>query len=223
MLCESAERLPEESEWRYELKLDGFRAIGRKSGRSAQLWSRNQKDFTRRFPDVVRGIAELPSDTVIDGEIVALDASGKPLFNLSSRALGVERQQSCCMPSIRSCCGARMRGFGRSNNAANSFVRSCNACRKQSAIRNLQRALSELIREVRQHQLEGIVAKRAGSEYRSGARSGDRIKWRANRGQEFVIEGYIPNGHALDSILVGYYNRPPFVNVCVQSYGWEAL
>jgi ATP-dependent DNA ligase len=44
MLCESAERPPEGREWRYELKLDGFRAIGRKSGRSAQLWSRNQKD-----------------------------------------------------------------------------------------------------------------------------------------------------------------------------------
>jgi ATP-dependent DNA ligase len=59
MLCESAERLPEDREWRYELKLDGFRAIGRKSGRSAQLWSRNQKDFTRRFPDVVKGIADI--------------------------------------------------------------------------------------------------------------------------------------------------------------------
>src|SRR6266478_5877505 len=70
MLCESAERPPEGCEWRYELKLDGFRAIGRKSGRSAQLWSRNQKDFTRRFPDLAKGIAELPSDTVIDGEIV---------------------------------------------------------------------------------------------------------------------------------------------------------
>jgi bifunctional non-homologous end joining protein LigD len=82
MLCESAELPPEGHEWRYELKLDGFRAIGRKSGRSAQLWSRNQKDFTRRFPDVVKGIAGLPSDTVIDGEIVALDPSGKPSFNL---------------------------------------------------------------------------------------------------------------------------------------------
>jgi bifunctional non-homologous end joining protein LigD len=82
MLCESAERPPEGREWRYELKLDGFWAIGRKSGQSAQLWSRNQKDFTRRFPGVVKGIAELPSDTIIDGEIVALDEDGKPSFNV---------------------------------------------------------------------------------------------------------------------------------------------
>jgi bifunctional non-homologous end joining protein LigD len=65
--------------------------------------------------------------------------------------------------------------------------------------------LSELTRAVRKHQLEGIVAKRAGSVYRSGERSADWLKWRANRGQEFVIGGCIPNGNVLDSILVGYY------------------
>jgi excisionase family DNA binding protein len=64
MLCESAERPPRGREWRYELKLDGFRAIGRKAGRTAQLWARNQKDFTRRFPHVVKGIAELANGTV---------------------------------------------------------------------------------------------------------------------------------------------------------------
>ena len=82
MLCQAAERLPQGREWHYELKLDGFRAIGRKSGRSGQLWSRNQKDFTRRFPQVVKAIAQLPNDTIIDGEIVALDEHGKPSFNL---------------------------------------------------------------------------------------------------------------------------------------------
>jgi bifunctional non-homologous end joining protein LigD len=82
MLCQSTELPPEGPDWRYELKLDGFRAIGRKSGRSAQLWSRNQKDFSRRFPTVLKGIAELSSDTVIDGEMVALDEEGRPSFNL---------------------------------------------------------------------------------------------------------------------------------------------
>src|SRR5215472_15146255 len=61
------------------------------------------------------------------------------------------------------------------------------------------------MRAVRKHKLEGIVAKRAGSPYRSGERSADWVKWRANRGQEFVIGGYVPNGDALDSILVGYF------------------
>src|SRR5215472_3264416 len=66
-------------------------------------------------------------------------------------------------------------------------------------------SLAELTNAVRKNHLEGIVAKRANSHYRSGERSADWLKWRANRGQEFVIGGYLPSGDALDSILVGYY------------------
>jgi bifunctional non-homologous end joining protein LigD len=62
-----------------------------------------------------------------------------------------------------------------------------------------------MMRAVREHQLEGIVANRAGSQYHSGERSVDWLKWRANRGQEFVIGGYVPNGSVIDSQLVGYY------------------
>jgi bifunctional non-homologous end joining protein LigD len=50
--------------------------------------------------------------------------------------------------------------------------------------------LADLERAVREHRLEGIVAKRAGSPYRSGERCGDWLKWGANRSKEFVIGGY---------------------------------
>jgi ATP-dependent DNA ligase len=66
--------------------------------------------------------------------------------------------------------------------------------------------LAALMRAVREHQLEEIVAKRAGSQYRSGKRCGEWLKWQANRGQEFVIGGYVPSDNLLDSILIGYYD-----------------
>ena len=69
MLCENVEWPPKGPEWQYELKLDGFRAIGRKSGRGAQLWSRNHKDFGRRFPGVASALLKLPSDTVIEAKL----------------------------------------------------------------------------------------------------------------------------------------------------------
>ena len=72
-------------------------------------------------------------------------------------------------------------------------------------------SLPELKAVVRQHELEGIVAKRAGSPYRSGERSGDWPKWRANRGQEFVIGGFIPSQGFVDSILVGYYEAQDLI------------
>jgi hypothetical protein len=63
-----------------------FSRIARKAGRRAQLWSGNQKDFTRRFHVVAKGIAELPNDTVMDGEIVALyeRADRRSIFSRAS-------------------------------------------------------------------------------------------------------------------------------------------
>jgi len=88
--------------------------------------------------------------------------------------------------------------------AANSFVRLSARCPTQSAIQKPSMCRSQnCIQAVKKHQLEGIVSKRADSPYRSGERSEDWLKWRATRGQEFVIGGYIPNGDTLDSILVG--------------------
>jgi bifunctional non-homologous end joining protein LigD len=204
MLCQSAERLPEGREWHYELKLDGFRAIGRKSGRSGQLWSRNQKDFTRRFPQVVKAIAQLPNDTIIDGEIVALDAQGKPSFNLlqwMDKADGIVLYAfDLLMLNGRD---VRLWPLGERREALRELINPLPVTIRFSETFDVP--LAELTRAVRQNHLEGIVAKRAGSHYRSGERSADWLKWRANRGQEFVIGGYLPCGDVLDSILVGYY------------------
>jgi ATP-dependent DNA ligase len=69
----------------------------------------------------------------------------------------------------------------------------------------LQASPTDLIRAIREQGLEGIVAKRLDSSYESGKRSGAWVKMRLNKGQEFVVEGYIPASDNFDAILVGYY------------------
>ena len=82
MLLLSTDRLPDDrAKWEYQLKLDGYRAIAFKSANTVQLRSRNDNDFSRRYPAVTRGLANLPNETVLDGEIVAFDEQGRPSFN----------------------------------------------------------------------------------------------------------------------------------------------
>src|SRR6266536_2197153 len=82
MLLLRTETLPEDSaKWEYQLKLDGYRAIAIKTGGAVHLRSRNDNDFNSRYPSIVRGLARLPDESVIDGEVVALDSEGRPSFN----------------------------------------------------------------------------------------------------------------------------------------------
>ena len=82
MLLLRTEALPEGPDWIYELKLDGYRALGIKTEAQVQLRSRNDNDFSSRYPAIVRALASLPDDTVIDGEVIAVDEAGRPSFNI---------------------------------------------------------------------------------------------------------------------------------------------
>ena len=82
MDCLPVSRLPEGPKWTYEIKLDGYRLeVVRSAGRTT-LYSRRQNVLTEKFPYIAATLKDLPDDTVIDGELVALDSYGRPDFNL---------------------------------------------------------------------------------------------------------------------------------------------
>jgi bifunctional non-homologous end joining protein LigD len=81
MLCALVGTLPEGPEWIYEIKWDGYRALGVVERKKARLISRNQKELP--FPDVAAALCQLHcKSAIVDGEIIALEDEGKPSFGL---------------------------------------------------------------------------------------------------------------------------------------------
>ena len=81
MYAEAVRELPDGGLWSYEAKLDGYRCLAAKRNGHIVLWSRRGNGFTSRFPEIARACEKLPPDTLIDGEVVAIDDTGRVSFN----------------------------------------------------------------------------------------------------------------------------------------------
>jgi ATP-dependent DNA ligase len=177
----------------YEVKLDGYRAIAFKSAGKVHLRSRNDKDFSQRYLAIVKALSAIPDETVIDGEIVALDPSGRPSFNMLQNYASSQTPILYYVFDVLVLSGREV--MAEPLKRRRELLRSQVLSRLHEPIREspvLEASLADLIRFVKAQGLEGIVAKRADSRYESGQRSGAWQKMRVNQGQEFVIGGYMP-------------------------------
>src|SRR5580704_3630592 len=174
MLLLPADTLPAGPIWTYELKLDGFRAIGLKTGGEVRLRSRNDKGFNRKYPAIVQALAALSDETVIDGEVVALDARGRPSFsalqNGSAGSTIVYYVFDVMVLGGRNVIGETL---ATRRDLLTREVLPLLAEPVREAPR-FDAALADLIAAVRAQGLEGLVAK-------PGARSGAWRKMRLNR------------------------------------------
>src|SRR5205814_3794185 len=95
MLARLDQRLPRGDLWRYEPKLDGFRGLlWRTPSGSVHLLSRNLKDLSHAFPELVQAGRDLSLDTVVDGEIVIADVDGQSNFGALQERLGKARRDA---------------------------------------------------------------------------------------------------------------------------------
>jgi bifunctional non-homologous end joining protein LigD len=106
MECLSVSKLPEDSQWLWEIKLDGYRAIAVKSGSDVKLFSRQKKSLNTQFPSIVEGLTNLPAETVVDGELVAIDDTGRPDFNLLQNFRSEASRIHYCVFDLL-CCNSR--------------------------------------------------------------------------------------------------------------------
>jgi ATP-dependent DNA ligase len=160
MLCLALTKLPEGPEWQLELKLDGYRGIGIRSNGRARLASRNGKNFSERFPTIARALNRLPDESVIDGEIVAVNENGVPSFNLLQNGGGAEHTILFYAFDLLILGGTdvRSRPLEQRRALLRELIPTLGDPIRHSETFDVPAA--ELLVTVRQHGLEGTVAKR---------------------------------------------------------------
>jgi DNA ligase D-like protein (predicted ligase) len=206
MLLLSSPTLPEGDDWVREIKLDGYRAIAFKSAGKIHLRSRNDNDMSARYRAIARALSKLPDDTVVDGELVALDEQGRPSFNLLQNYGNSSGPLLFFIFDLLVLSGRDLKEepleTRRDLLEKKVMPKLADPIRLSPA---LEGSMKELIASVKENGLEGLVAKRKDSVYQPGLRTGLWRKMRVNLGQEFVIGGYTPSAKSFDAIVIGFY------------------
>ena len=205
MAAELVDRLPEGDDWMYELKLDGYRALIVKNGDRVELRSRNDKDLTRAYPEVERAGRRLRAQSaVVDGEIVAVDATGRPSFQaLQHRSAHPKHVIVFFAFDLLHCDGRDL----TAEPLETRRERLAGVLEETGILMSadLPGTAAQVIAAVQALGLEGVIAKRKSSRYSSGERHTAWLKLKLDKQQEFVVGGYRPGPGGVDSLLVGYY------------------
>lgn len=203
--------------WHCEIKYDGYRALAILNRGKAELWSRNRKPMTDDYPEIVSALKNVRcKNAILDGEIVALDSGGRSRFQLlQGREIdGADAPLVYYIFDLVNHDGKSLVSLpleDRRKRLATLLNKTKNPLQLSSSF-DVEPA--ELMKAARKQGLEGIIAKRAGSLYEPGRRSGAWLKCKILGEQEFVIGGFSPPQNSrqyFGAILIGYYQDDQFL------------
>jgi bifunctional non-homologous end joining protein LigD len=222
MLASAGQMPGDASHYSFEYKWDGVRAITYWDGKRLLIQSRNQLDITHRYPELAGlGSALRKNAVILDGEIVALDESGRPSFTLLQKRMHVDRREDirrlAANEPIWYVVFDLLWSDGRSQmdqpyvNRRERLERLMVAGPAWQITPAHVGDGAEMLEVAKRNGLEGLVAKRLDSLYEPGRRSSSWLKIKIIFAQEFVIGGWIPEKGAqqdrVGSLLLGYYDR----------------
>ena len=221
MLATLGSAVPSGSDWLYEVKWDGYRALCFIEGGKVRMVSRRGTKLDKQFAAVAQALGQsVKADTaVIDGEVVALDENGNPSFQRLQNLTGFGTK-----PAVKGALPV-LNFFAFDLLYLNGYD-----LRKAALIDRRQLLISillpseivrysehfvgkgdELLKAVREKGLEGIVAKQAQSRYES-KRSASWIKIKVTCQQDFVICGFIlGEREPFGALVLGYFKNKKLV------------
>ncbi len=225
MLAKTGE-VPVGEEWSFEVKWDGVRALAYADQGRFRMTSRRGEEITHRYPEL-EGIAEnlAGRSAVIDGEVAAFTDRGVPSFQLIQRRMGLtdprvieqrryETPVTYVIFDLLHLDGESTRDLPYTERRELLEGLELDGDSWQTPANHAGPG-EDLLEAARRRGLEGIVSKRSDSPYRPGKRTGEWLKKRIWKRQEFVIGGYIPGEGSrsgrVGSLLVGYWDHDKLV------------
>lgn len=220
MLCQSVTEPFNNTNFIFERKLDGVRFIATKKGNKVSLWTRNQKNRAKQFPEVIADLKKIKGDFVLDGEAVVYNRKGMTLFQLIQPRIQQTNDSEIKRlvknyPAIYEVFDVLILNGKDCRNMEllkrklilQKLIRKHLKCVKTLAY--IENSGKKLFAKAKKSNWEGIIAKRKDSKYLSGKRGYGWMKIKTVGEQEFVIGGYtLGYGKAKSSfgaLLLGYY------------------
>lgn len=204
--------------WLFELKLDGVRIVADKKNDRVSLSYRRLRDATESYAEIAKALQHLAdANVVLDGEIVAFDASGRPDFQLLAQRFtarpgrGKQVAVVYIVFDVLAVGPYDLRGFPLEarkeilkrvipeEGLANGLVRLHPTFERGDA----------LFAFCEEHELEGVVAKKLGSIYRPGDRTSEWLKIKREHDAELVVVGWTERQGVLRALDVAAFTTSP--------------
>jgi bifunctional non-homologous end joining protein LigD len=214
-LCKSVERPPAGPGWAHEIKFDGYRVQLRVANGKVTVKTRKGLDWTDKFPAIAEEARSLP-DSIIDGEIVALNDHGAPDFAALQAALSEQKTDDLIFYAFDLLFDAEadlrrrplsdrkaqlQRLIGQDGQTEGRLIRF---------VEHFETGGDAVLKSACRLSLEGIVSKRLDAPYHSG-RTDAWTKAKCRAGHEVVIGGWTTTDGAFRSLLVGVFKGEHFV------------
>ncbi len=209
MQAESAAAPFDDADWAWEPKLDGYRALAFIGPAGVSLRSRKGLELAADFPRLATELAAQQVPMVLDGEIVAFDAAGRPSFG------AMQNHRQAKAGSVVFYCfdllyfaGVDIRAMSYTDR--HRYLAQCLLPSPLVQLVHASDAAHDLYRAALESGLEGVVGKRRSSRYEAGRRSASWVKVKAVKSSEFVVGGYTRGKgtrEPLGALLVGYWEK----------------
>ena len=224
MLAKETDKAFDNADWIYEIKWDGYRAIAEISTNAVQLYSRNGNDFSQNYPVITAALNSIKHSAILDGEIVVLNENGFPDFQKIQHYKDNTDFPLCYYVfDLLSLDGKDLTHLPLTDRKEllKALLPKNEVIKYSDHIK--EKGISFFNAAV-QNNLEGIMAKKADSEYYAGKRSNEWLKIKNHHSADVIICGYTaPTGSRryFGSLVLGIMKNKKLVHAGHAGTGYD--